>query len=661
MSIVIKAACCLFGVLVTLPAQEPAPADPVIRVSVDLVQLDAVVKDAAGRHVRDLRADEFEILEDGKPQRITHFAFVPGAVSKGATGAEKRVAALPVAAPQLAKDQVQRTVVLLADDLGISAESMPRVKKALADVVDEHLQPGDLVSLMASSGGTGAMQQFTSDTRQLHASIDRIHWFRAGRGVGPFKQLLDADPAIAARSTQYHAATEGLADLVEQHFRYGTLAAIHYAIQGMRQMPGRKALVLLTEGVGLDMLLDGVIDEANRSGVAIYPVDVRGVAFTGITAADRVFARAGAVGGRQINPTQSIDGDLQGRTNVFENSRRGLLRLASETGGVFLEKDNDIGALLANAVEEIGDYYLIGYQPQRQDYGTKFHRIQIRLKKRGLHLTSRSGFLGEPSATGQALPQGREMQLATALMSPFRGEIPTPLTIHYGPGGKDPKTGKREVVLRGQVLLDAKALEFVRQPTGRHRAVLDAVVAAYGADGKPVASQDRTFTVELDDAELQTTLAQGLFYGSVLTLPRAGAYQFRIALRDAGTGKTGSANTFLQVPDFDRPSLTLASVVFPGNVTHQYTAGAPIAFQCDAFGAAGAALQFEVRLYRGAERIYSGPALAMQAQDTAKPMAVSGDLRLPATLPTGDYAMELVVRDDRAAATQWAEFRLAAK
>lgn len=645
---------CLYGAAISLAAQEPAPADPVIRVSVDLVQVDAVVKDSAGRHVRNLRADEFEILEDGKPQKITHFSFVPGGVP--ASGG----VSLPPAA-LLTRGQVQRTVVLLADDLGISAESMPRVKKALANVVDERLLPGDLVSLMASSGGTGALQQFTSDRRQLHAALDRIHWFRGGRGVGPFKQLLDADPVIAAKATQYHAATEGMADLVEQHYRYGTLAAIHYAIQGMRQMPGRKALVLLTEGVGLDTLLDGVIDEANRAGVAIYPVDVRGVVYTGLGASDRSYARAEPVSARQTNLALSFNASDRGRINEYENSQRGLAKLAGETGGVFLEKDNDVGALLAAAVEEIGDFYLIGYQPQRQDYGTKFHRIQIRVKPRGLRVTSRSGFLGAPSANEAALPKAREMQLATALMSPFQGAIPTPLTLLYGPGGKDPKTGRREVVLRGQVVLDANALEFVKQPNGRHRVVLDAVAAAYGADGKVVASQDRTFTADLDDAELQATRAQGLFYGALLTLPKAGAYQIRIALRDAGTGKTGSANRFLQVPDFDRPNLTLASLVLADNVTRQYEAGAPMAFRCDAFGVVSSVLGFEVRLYRGSERIYSGPVLKMQAQDVAKQMSVAGTLRLPETLPSGDYVMELVVRDDLRTATQWAEFTLAGK
>ena len=444
-----KEAFCLFGVLVALFAQEPAPADPVIRVSVDLVQLDAVVKDSSGRHVRDLRAEEFEILEDGKPQKISHFSFVPG--GKG----EKVVAGGAPPAAMLTRDQVHRTVVLLADDLGMSAESMPRMKKALANVVAQNLLEDDLVSPMAASGGTGSMRQFTSDKRQLHAAIDRIHWFR---GLSPFKQILGADPVIAAKATQCERANEGMAGLVDQHFRYGTLAAVHYAIQGMRQMPGRKALVLLTEGVVPDFLLDGVIDAANRAGVAIYPVDVRGVVFKGMTASDRVFVRSGS--GR-INPTSSIDSATGSRVNVFENSRRGMSRLAGEPGGVFLEGDNDIGALLANAVEEIGDYYLIGYQLQRGDYGTKFHRVQIKVKRRGVHATTRSGFLGAPGHDAPELPKAREMQLADALMSPFRGAIPTPLTMLYGPGKKNPKTGKWKVVLRGQVVLDAKALEFV--------------------------------------------------------------------------------------------------------------------------------------------------------------------------------------------------------
>ena len=187
------------------------------------------------------------------------------------------------------------------------------------------------------------------------------------------------------------------------------------------------------------------------------------------------------------------------------------------------------------------------------------------------------------------------------------------------------------------------------------------MVAAYGAGGKVAASQDRTFTVDLDAAELQATLAEGLFYGAVLRLPKPGAYQFRIALRDAGTGKTGAANRFVEVPDFDSPKLTLASIILAKNVTHQYRAGAPIAFRSDAFGAAGSVLRFEVHLYRGPEQIYTGPLLNMQAQDVAKQMSVAGQLRLPDTLPAGDYAMELVVRDDSRVATQWTEFSLTAK
>ncbi|NDJ14604.1 MAG: VWA domain-containing protein [Acidobacteriia bacterium] len=179
--------------------------------------------------------------------------------------------------------------------------------------------------------------------------------------------------------------------------------------RGMRQMPGRNALVLLTEGVVPDFLLDGVIDEANRAGVAICPVDVRGVVFTGMTASERVFVSSGS--GR-LNPTSSIDSATGSRVNVFENSRRGMSRLAGETGGVFLQGDNDIGALLANAVEEIGDYYLIGCQPQRGDYGTKFHRVQIKVKRRGVHATTRSGFPGAPGRDTTAALERMDLRMS---------------------------------------------------------------------------------------------------------------------------------------------------------------------------------------------------------------------------------------------------------
>src|SRR5262245_50749663 len=119
----------------SLPAQQNPrqPADPVIRVTVDLVQVDAVVTDSKGRHVPDLKREDFEILEDGKPQKVTHFSYLQGNSVTDAPKAHRReTSGEAVLAPPkpLRPEEVRRTIVLLADDLGLSADDVVAVRSA---------------------------------------------------------------------------------------------------------------------------------------------------------------------------------------------------------------------------------------------------------------------------------------------------------------------------------------------------------------------------------------------------------------------------------------------------------------------------------------------------------------------------------------------------
>src|SRR6201999_861396 len=88
----------------------------------------------------------------------------------------------PPAPPvRLRPDQVQRTMALVVDDLGLSFESAVLVRRALKKFVDEQMQPNDLVAIIRTGSGIGALQQFTSDKRQLYAAVERVKWNGLGR------------------------------------------------------------------------------------------------------------------------------------------------------------------------------------------------------------------------------------------------------------------------------------------------------------------------------------------------------------------------------------------------------------------------------------------------------------------------------------------------
>ncbi len=162
-----------------------ADDDEVVRITTNLVQVDAVVTDKKGSLVTDLKPEEFQIFEDGKPRQISNFSLVllPGQSAaqpgKSALAIDRNAPGVPPV--PLRPEQGRRTIALVVDDLGLSFESTYHVREALKKYVDQQMLPGDLVAIIRTSGGIGALQQFTTDKRQLYAAIEKIRWYPNGR------------------------------------------------------------------------------------------------------------------------------------------------------------------------------------------------------------------------------------------------------------------------------------------------------------------------------------------------------------------------------------------------------------------------------------------------------------------------------------------------
>src|SRR2546425_5461204 len=263
--------------------QQPPPVsnEDVVRITTNLVQVDAVVTDKNGKPVTDLKPEEIQIFEDGRPQKITHFSFViadsrVGPPPKSAVLVDKNAA--PAPPPILRPEQVRRTIALVVDDLGLSFESTHFVRQALKNFVDQQMQPGDLVAIIRTGGGMGALQQFTADKRQLYAAIDRVRWYANGRGgISAFAQIEDN----SNQSEEAQAANEEFNQFREDLFAVGTLGAVSYVIRGLHELPGRKSILLISDGFRIYSRDDPtrnyralerlrrLIDQANRSSVVI--------------------------------------------------------------------------------------------------------------------------------------------------------------------------------------------------------------------------------------------------------------------------------------------------------------------------------------------------------------------------------------------------------
>jgi len=566
--------------------------DEVVRISVTLVQVDAVVTDAKGRLVTDLKPEDFEISEDGRPQRISNFSYVetssarapqarPSPIKKEKSNAAS-VRPLPPSPPVVSKpENIKRTMALVIDDLGLSLESLLRTKTAIKKFIDEQMQPGDLVALLRTSAGMGAMQMFTEDKRILYAALERVHWSPYGRGkVGIFDQM---------DNTTTDGQREGLqrgSQLRDNFFSVGTFGALSFIVRGLKDLPGRKSAILFSEGFRIfvnasqnenpaggqqtnDQLkysLRRLTDLANRSSVVIYTIDPRGLINTEVINADDAVTATDVA-------THVADITLRARANEIRETQQGLRHLAEETGGFAIRNSNLLDKALSRVLDDQKGYYLIGYTPEENTFKkksgeTQFHNISVRVKRAGLTARYRTGFFGVADEEAQPVRLTRRSRLAGALTSPFNsGDIRVRLTSLFS------NSAAKGSFVRSLLHIDLRDFTFREEPGGWKTAVMDIAAYTYDDQGRQVDQINKTFTIRARGKEYADSLREGLVYILNLPLKKSGGFQVRAAVSDVESGRVGSANQFIETPNVGKGQFALSGIVIRADKTAGTIAG----------------------------------------------------------------------------------------
>jgi VWFA-related protein len=542
---------------------QPADEDDVVRITTNLIQLDAVVTDKNGKVVTDLRPEEFEVFVNGKPQQITNFSLVavepqpaeqPGSTKKNAV----KTSPVPLPPARIRPEQIKRTIAMIFDDLLLAdPQSANYMRRAVRKFVDEQMQPGDLVAIIRTGRSFGALQQFTSDKQMLHAAIDRLRYNPMASSVSVSDLLVAGNPLSSNRDIKSSETGDAarLRMLVE-----ASLAAVKYTVQGMRGLPGRKAVLMMTGGFPLDVsdapeyralilaAIDRLVDSANRAGVVIYTMDPRGLADVG-TAAD-------AVNGSMTS--QGIATAMFSAMKAYSAPLEGLTYLANRAGGFAIYNDNDLPGAMRKILADQGSYYLIGYRPDASIFdpaNKKFNRLRVKVKRPGLTVRYRSGFFGIKDEDIKPAASTPQQQILQALTSPFASSS---LDLRFTPlFGNDAKTGS---FVRALVHIPAKDLTFTTKPDGQREAVINVVAYTFGENGSVVDSVGETHTVTLTDSLYQRALTSGLVYSLNVPVKKAGGYQLRVAVRDDKTQKVGTASQFITIPDIKRDRLAVSGI-----------------------------------------------------------------------------------------------------
>jgi VWFA-related protein len=660
-----------------LPAQTPDAATPgaVIKVSVKLVQVDATVTDEKGHPVRDLRPEDFEILQDGKRQVITNFSYV------NPPETAHSVARADVASGNSSKvrfQDIHRTIALVVDDLGLSFQSGVWVRTALKHYVDTELQPGDLVAVIRTGSGVGALQQFTTDRRILHAAIDRIRYNPMGGGAqGAFAPIEShlTNVRDGANPSGAQSPLVNPQDEWKQNFIAGAMGAVRYVVDGLRDLPGRKQVVLFSEntqvffrGEPSERVVDALkklVDAANRSAVVIYAIDPGGLRYTGLTAGDDT--------GRS-NP-QALLSAATTRSNDEYELRQGMRQLTDETGGLFLQGRNDLEKELQEVIDDAAGYYVLGYHPEAKTFDAKtgqprFHSLKVRVLRSGLQVRSRSGFLGVEDSDKPVSGGTPREQLLRALVSPFSsGDVHLRLTALFN---MDVQKGP---VLDSMLYVDTHELHFTTMPDGGQQASFTAVAVTFDENGVPADSSEQTFSLRAkDDAKYAELLRTGLAFVLQHPAKKPGPYQMRVAIRDESSGAIGSASQFIEVPDLHHGNLAVSSILLtPGEgltgegepakdasgqlvpytpALRAFKPGQPVVYVYQILNAHANAskqtdLEAQVRLFRNGEPIFSGVPAApvMQDSSTLSRLVCGGAIQLGSKMSPGDYVLEVAVTD----------------
>jgi len=483
----------------------------------------------------------------------------------------------------------------------------------------------------------------------------------------------------------------------------GTLGALNYIIRGLRTLPGRKSVVLLSDTLTLFgsegenyrtvQAMRRLTDLANRSSVVVYTIDPRGLPALNLTAADNTTGIAGHKNGGVVfaNSGPALMQSLNQKTLDLWQSQEGLKYLASETGGFFVTNNNDINQGIRKVLDAAKDYYLIGYRPDESTFDPekgrrRFHHVTVNVKRPGLVVRTRTGFFGIPSEEAKTSDRTVPQQLMAAITTPFASaDVDLRLTSIFM---NEPPYGS---FVRSFIFVNGNSLTFKERGDGTYAAAVDVLAMTFDDGGIAIDQRSRFQEILVPRSEYQATVEHGVTFGINLPVKRPGAFQLRIAVRDSSSGRVGSANQYIEVPDLKKERLTLSGLYVAELTSNQMNAseeGSPnvanpdsgptvrrfrksanIEYGYEVYNARLAKddnysrLQSQVRVFHDNLLVFAGRGMPLKGEAGSTRCVVFGQLPLNERFPAGDYVLQIVVTDTLAKdknriATQWLDFEI---
>lgn len=524
---------------------------------VNLVMVPVVVRDKKGKTVGSLRRDDFQILDEGKPQAITTFSVETNPVDKRA---HENPLLGKAAMDQIIGTGPQHYFAYLFDDMHLQAGDLMQVRAAAQKHLASGLEPRDRAAVFTTSGDV--MTDFTGDAAEVSQAMNKVKprlitsatqcpymsYFLAqrimeedgmgqeyGSGSTPILDAVTLDAWNCLFQKSLHLLPEArraAVNAARQEKAIGddntrrSLLAIQLMVRRLAAMPGSRVLILISPGFQTNSdhsEQDIVIDLATKQNIVVNALDARGLYTETAGADDR--------SGPSDSEAAQMEGPYLRASLVAQNAV--LAELSDGTGGRFFRDSNDLVAGFDQLAAMPEYVYQIGFNPADLKHPGRFHHLKIVLpQKHGFSVQARRGYTETSGADANGKQLSAELEQALFSRDQVRN-FPIALRTGYAP--KD--AAHRELSVIAHVDLNGFHFSKTNSTNQDHLTVVCGLFDLYG---NYLQGKKREISMRLTDQVLQE-ITNGMNVTTTFDVP-PGAYQIRVVVRDAGTGLFSTAN-----------------------------------------------------------------------------------------------------------------------
>jgi VWFA-related protein len=537
----------------TQPQQAQQPQKPVVapgrlKVSTEIVLVNVVARDRHGKLIKDLKKEDFTVYEDGKKQELASFDFekvdelvTAGAAETTVTGTAEGGGLLNKKVQKSLNARDRRLMLMFFDFSAMEPDDIDRAVNAAKKYVNAKMQPADLVALMSLDTNLQLDLDFTDDKDKILAKLSS---YNSSEGQG-FENGSEGSSAGEAETGGSYTPDDTDYNTFSADRK---LLALESVMQTMGKIPQKKSLIYFSNGItqsGIDnqSALREATAAAVRANVSIYPVDVRGL--SAFPAGGQ--AQSASLHGTAAYTGASVLNDLNGN----DASQETLYTLAADTGGKAFMDTNDLSGVFSVVQRDTSAYYVLGYTSTNHVKDGRYRRLKVQVNRADVKLEYRAGYYADRDYQHMK-SSDREAQLEDELAA----ELPETDVAVYA-GAAYFRQDDAHYYLTISLVIPGSQIPFV-QEKDKDNATIDIIGQVLENGRLPVGRLRDTVKLTLDSS--QQVRRKNVQYNTEFVLA-PGNYRLKFVVRENSTGRMGSFETDVRIPDLRKAPLRMSTVV----------------------------------------------------------------------------------------------------